>query len=346
MKRFALIALAFVALLEVGLVFQGEAQQVGSTGSSIYFPPPTATRAWFRAMLGDTIRAWHNYDVFFKATPPAATADGARMFNYTTTIATDPTTSSAEWTGLYSTMTYTAGTNGAFTLNGIEGVARPNSASLGGTYIGGKFRTYASGANYKVTSMIGSVNSVRSVDPWNPKYGTACVGAQIWMAIHPATAAMGQDSINNYHGLWIYDENTAGLATTNAIKIGTAGARFKYDLALQDGQTITDTTGGTQFNKPIKVDTIKVKVVSVAKDTSCEIASFNRTAIADTATNMVGSDSLTCAYIITPFATRAAITIPPSVSGVAASTNLLIIRRPAADTAAYDRYSIVKIRQR
>lgn len=95
-----------------------------------------------------------------------------------------------------------------------------------------------------------------------------------------------------------------------------------------------------------KADTLKAKVVAMAKDTSVEIASFGRTAIADTAAVITGVDSLIAAYILTPFATRAAITIPPSVSGVAATTNLLIIRRPAADTAAYDRYSIVKIRQR
>jgi hypothetical protein len=281
------------------------------------------------------------------------------------------------------------------------------------------------------------------------------------MAIHPATAAMGQDSINNYHGLWIFDENTSGFATTNGIKLGTGGARFVNDLNLQDGHTITDTGGVFRFNAPLgnlgamkfkkvgstldadtaltlrdaggtlvawfdtsgnsyqmnlqtfrvlgsttnryvqgidgggtlivgatandfgfriltasrsfhfgdyngnilftiassgacstktggslKTDTLSAKVLAVGKDTTCEIASFGRTAIADTASNMVGSDSLTCAYIITPFATRAAITIPPSVSGIAATSNLLIIRRPAADTAAYDRYSIVKVRQR
>jgi hypothetical protein len=84
----------------------------------------------------------------------------------------------------------------------------------------------------------------------------------------------------------------------------------------------------------------------MAKDTSIEIASFGRTAIADTAAYITGVDSLTCAYLIAPFATRAAITGMPSVSGTAATSNLLIIRRPAADTAAYDRYSIVRLPQR
>jgi hypothetical protein len=86
MKRFALIAIAFVALLEVGLVFQGEAQ-VGSTGSSIYFPPPSATSSWFRKVNLNTIKVWHYDNIYSLARikfGPAPMSDTLRMRSDTT----------------------------------------------------------------------------------------------------------------------------------------------------------------------------------------------------------------------------------------------------------------------
>ena len=101
------------------------------------------------------------------------------------------------------------------------------------------------------------------------------------------------------------------------------------------------------FSKPVSADTGRFNHLCVAKDTCLEIALFTRTCTRDTLAFMTGADSLTSAYIVSPFATRGAITIPPYIAGITEGEPLrLIIARPAADTASYDRYSVTKIKQR
>ncbi len=74
------------------------------------------------------------------------------------------------------------------------------------------------------------------------------------------------------------------------------------------------------------------------------MALFTRTCTRDTLAYMTGADSLTSAYIVSPFATRGAITIPPYIAGIVGGK--LVVDRPAADTASFDLYSVTKIKQR
>lgn len=91
-------------------------------------------------------------------------------------------------------------------------------------------------------------------------------------------------------------------------------------------------------------DTIRVNHLAIAKDTCLEVALFERTCTRDTLAFMTGADSLTCAFIVSPFGTRGAITVMPYIAGVVGGK--LVVDRPAADTASYDRYSVTKIKQR
>jgi len=88
----------------------------------------------------------------------------------------------------------------------------------------------------------------------------------------------------------------------------------------------------------------KIGIVQVAKDTTLEVALFTRTCTRDTLAFMTGADSLTAAYIVNAFATRGAITVTPYIAGIVGGK--LVVDRPAADTASYDRYSVTKFLQR
>lgn len=144
--------------------------------------------------------------------------------------------------------------------------------------------------------------------------------------------------------------------------LGADGAQVQLIGSGNSGIIIQSSSAGTyttlrshNFNQtgylPLRIvatsvafDVAQFKTLAVAKDTTLEVLTMTRTCTDDTCAYMTGADSLTAAYIVSPFATRGAITIPPYVAGQAGG--LLLIRRPAADTASYDRVTVTKVLQR
>lgn len=99
------------------------------------------------------------------------------------------------------------------------------------------------------------------------------------------------------------------------------------------------------FTRPVQADSGRFNTVLCAKDTSLEVALFTRTCTRDTLAFMTGSDSLVAAYIVSPFYTRGTPTARnPYIAGVVGGK--LIVDRPAADTATFDRYAVTRIQQR
>jgi hypothetical protein len=131
--------------------------------------------------------------------------------------------------------------------------------------------------------------------------------------------------------------------------------RVAIACTIASPTTVDTTTSGWMFNinsmvgkragNKVVTDTIKANILTCAKDTSLEVALFTRTCTRDTLTFMTGADSLVAAYIVSPFYTRGAPTARnPYIAGVVGGK--LIVDRPAADTATFDRYAVTKIKQR
>ena len=144
-----------------------------------------------------------------------------------------------------------------------------------------------------------------------------------------------------------YSANGAGVTTGDTIltisKRGGAATLWAIDslgnVNMVTGNLTLDAPGST-----ITADTAKFMTLATAKDTCLEVALFTRTCTRDTLAFMTGADSLTAAYIVTPFATRGAPSIMPYIAGIVGGK--LVVDRPIADTAKYDRYSVTKIKQR
>lgn len=128
-------------------------------------------------------------------------------------------------------------------------------------------------------------------------------------------------------------DNLIVLACSSNVDSTTKGWKIR-------GRSITQIALGSS----VSADTGKFMTIKTAKDTCLEVALFTRTCTRDTLAFMTGADSLTAAYIVSPFATRGAMTRPPYVAGVVGGK--LVIDRAAADTAFFDRYSVTKIMQR
>lgn len=144
------------------------------------------------------------------------------------------------------------------------------------------------------------------------------------LVLKSSATALGK---NNYWQ-WNYSKDAPAMLVSDS----TASGARTTDSLYYDGGALWGTMP------------FKLPYIAVAKDTTLEIALFTRTCTRDTLTYMTGADSLTAAYIVSPFGTRGAITCPPYVAGVV--DGKLVIDRPAADTASYDRYSVTRIIQR
>lgn len=196
-------------------------------------------------------------------TEGSAAADGTRYFSFTTTNTVDAA-ANAEVTGLYGAYNKTAGSNGVFTANGVEGVARSNYADEAGTFRGASLRTYTyPGNTATMRTAVGADISARAGyavgagAAATPESGTCFTGARIWMAPYfqggNSTIAT---NVNNFHGLWIYNEHPS-VPVTNAIMINNAasggytngvnltGATVTNDLVLHSGDTVKNSTAGT-----------------------------------------------------------------------------------------------------
>ncbi len=179
-------------------------------------------------------------------TEAAAAADGTRYFQYTVNSSSDPV-ATAEVTSLYGSYNWTAGTNGVFIVNGVEGAVRSRANDEAGTFRGGYFRTYIdtdTNPNASMRTAVGLEVSARASRLGGPEaiaeLGTAFIGGRIWMAPYFTDASI--PNINNSHALWILNETPNG------------GAWGKYiDRAI----TIDATTYGSGFNYNFYSDTGK-----------------------------------------------------------------------------------------
>ena len=179
-------------------------------------------------------------------TEAAAAADGTRYFQYTVNSSSDPA-ATAEVTSLYGSYNWTAGTDGVFIVNGVEGAVRSRANDEAGTFRGGYFRTYIdtdTNPNASMRTAVGAEISARASRLGGPEavaeLGTAFIGARIWMAPYFTDASI--PNINNSHALWILNETPNG------------GAWGKYiDRAI----TVDATTYGSGFNYNFYSDTGK-----------------------------------------------------------------------------------------
>jgi hypothetical protein len=177
----------------------------------------------------------------------SAAANEFRYYDHLVTMTADPA-ASAEVSGGYFRVNKTGGSNGVYTINGLEGVAGSSYADEAGTFRGVYGRTYTNAdATSTMRTAIGGEFSARA--SYNggteavAESGTAFVGSRIWMAPYFTSGSVG--NINNFWGLWIYGEHASQRNADAAIKISDAGGGFTDDLILQSGNKITNAVGGT-----------------------------------------------------------------------------------------------------
>lgn len=180
---------------------------------------------------------------------------------------------------------------------------------------------------------------------------TGAIGGETnaYNAVWADTFYVGTNKYVYSNGIYFATGNMSIAAAVGyPVLYGKASLEYPICLGYTDSSSgwITTTKGlrGKAAGSTITADTLKANTFCTSKDTTLEIALFTRTCTRDTLAFMTGADSLTCAYIVSPFATRGAVTRPPYVAGVVGGK--LVIDRIAADTAAYDRYSVLKIKQR
>ena len=170
-------------------------------------------------------------------------ADGTAFYSFVSTMAS-ALPSGAEVSNLLGRIRWYKGDNSNAVLNGLEGVCSSTVGDESITCRGASLRTYTSpGASLR--SSFGADVSARSSYAGGTENvaepGTAFVGARVWMAPYFTDGTLA--NINNFHGLWIYNE-AAAKAVTNGVKIGSAGGGFTHDINLPSGDTIDNTTAG------------------------------------------------------------------------------------------------------
>jgi hypothetical protein len=176
-----------------------------------------------------------------------ASADGTVYNLFRATAGSSSPALNAEVGVLSGQYNWRKGDNQTFTAEGVEGVVRVQGADESMTARGVYGRFYIDPA-YSATlrTGIGGEFSARASYLGGTEIaaesGTAFVGSRIWMAPYFSDATIA--NVNNFHGLWIYNEATA-KTVTNGIKLGGAGGTaFTNDLNLQNGEVITNATDG------------------------------------------------------------------------------------------------------
>lgn len=209
-----------------------------------------------------------NVDLDYAAS--TADADETRHFDYAVTGTVDPAASANVNAG-YFAYNKTAGSNGTYTINALEGVARSSYADEAGTFRGVYGRTYINAdATSTMRTGVGGEFSARASYSGGTECvaeaSTAFVGSRIWMAPYFTDATLS--NINNFHGLWIYNEATA-KKVTNAIRINDAGGTGGWTNGINLTDAIIGTSdltlhnGATLFNSDANTLTITEPTVAV-----------------------------------------------------------------------------------
>jgi len=167
-------------------------------------------------------------------------ANETRYYDFLVDVQADPA-NKAEISAGYFRANKTAGSNGEYIINGLEGAVGSSYADEAGTFRGVYGRTYTSaGATATMRTAIGGEFSARA--GYNTgtdcvaENGTAFVGARIWMAPYFTSGSLS--NINNFHGLWLYNEHTSNTVT-NAIFVDDAGSTGGWTNGINfNGATI------------------------------------------------------------------------------------------------------------
>ena len=198
-----------------------------------------------------SILSWSN-GIDARRVVTTAEVDETRHYEFLVDGQTDPAASAGVNTG-YFAYNKTAGSNGVYTINALEGVARSSYADEAGTFRGVYGRTYTNAdATSTMRTAIGGEFSARASYSGGTEAvaegGTAFVGSRIWMA--PYFTAGSLSNINNFHGLWLYNEHTSN-SVTNAIFVDDAGGTGGWTNGLNfNGATIgTSELIGSQGEK-------------------------------------------------------------------------------------------------
>lgn len=181
----------------------------------------------------------------YTITETATAADPTRYHNVTVGINGAENASSDGLAAEYGRINWLKGDNSNVLLHGVEGVAASASADESVTLRGGYFRTYTQ-ANADATgstarTSIGADISARAGysggNAVQPESGTAFVGARIWMAPYFATSVA---NINNFHGLWLYNEHPT-YDVTNAIYVNsvTSGGSWTNFLNFRNNADVS-----------------------------------------------------------------------------------------------------------
>lgn len=156
-----------------------------------------------------------------------------------------PLTSGVEISNLLGRIRWKHGGNSNAILNGVEGVCSSTVTDESITCRGGSFRTYT-GTGGTIRTSVGADISARAGSPGASdivaESGTGFIGARIYMA--PGFTPGSISNVNNFHGLWIYNEHATN-AVTNGIYLSHAGGGFTHDIVLQNGESINNNVAGT-----------------------------------------------------------------------------------------------------
>lgn len=184
----------------------------------------------------DTDHLVVNVNIDADAVADSAAADGTVHFDFTAVATADPAANAEVHAGLF-TYNVNGGSNGVFTVNGLEGVVRsrfedeamtargvhgriyidPDSSATLRTGIGGEFSARAS---YSGGTAIAAEN------------GTAFVGARIYMAPYFSGGTVG--NLDNFWGVWIFGEHASQRNADAAICIEDAGGGWTYGVDMVD----------------------------------------------------------------------------------------------------------------
>jgi hypothetical protein len=217
---------------------------------NILFKGTTSNYQYYVDASGDTIlvinpNAGPVIDLDFAESGNAA--DGTHYVDDLVTMSADPA-ASAEVDGGYFAINKSNGANGTYTLNGVEGVVRSQYADESMTARGVYGRFYIDPtASATLRTGIGGEFSARAGYAGGEiaaESGTAFVGLRIWMA--PYFTAGTIANVNNFHGLWLYNEAT-DKTVTNGIMLNDAGGTGGWTNGLNfSGATLTNEIVGSQ----------------------------------------------------------------------------------------------------
>lgn len=221
-------------------VLSGTFEITGNTihDNTVNYRNDNTVPAYFQNFIGTNFVTAGKIDADYAE--GSAAVNETRYYDHLVVSTVDPA-ASAEVNSGYFAYNKTAGSNGVYFINALEGVARSSYADEAGTFRGVYGRIYINAdATSTMRTGIGGEFSARASYSGGTEAvaenGTAFVGARIWMAPYFTGGSLG--NVNNFHGLWLYNEHTSNTVT-NAIFVDDAGGTGGWTNGLNfNGATI------------------------------------------------------------------------------------------------------------